>query len=730
MAADSLATLSLALTNAPAIADAKATGAAFEDMGNKGEAAQKKIVAFSNPVTEAVKKQAVTVEQSRAAWAASGGDMHKFALELKAIADAANPVPPALNHITDSTRRMTLMQMEAISINEKMGAGAVQHKLTLGRLGNQFESLTAQIAGVHPVVGKVVSVMGDFALGSVLTVGVLGALALIAVAWDKLTDSSRKAMETADKLAESYNKAARVASLGIGGQQKADIEDLNKGLEQHNKWLGFIIAARVRLGSLGGLLGSDPGGHGAAITSDTAAKAAAEQQRVNELGLQNAKDNEAWAQRIKDNEQKITDEKKKQLELLMRYNELMARTYGADWGGMSGMTSAQRADWLSTTHGRTMSDAERNETNRALGFPLASDVSMPAGINVNTGLTQAQIHQRRAMGIHLQGDTDTGLDAGLASSLKQYLPANLVASAVGSLLSRAFEGVTGMLQDFFSNGKAAAEEARRMAEDFKTARASFITGATGDSFGASIAAARKALVDELRTLADRISFYNSFNNLGLGHISTGDLTSQVAAAQAAEKAQEQRITQYAQEDLAVRNMRALGQGSQADLLAKQEQQAREMQAAEARVQNAQTPEDKLAAEIYRNTLATTLSNELIAFQNGLLSTAIRNSPSGGFGIEGYLGMFATPYGPPGYPTDSGPVSGGGADNGNPGGTDWSSGKGGKGGGRMTLIFQPGALVVDKNGMMNVVLEKIDQQAGATNGAGSSRSQALDTMPRR
>lgn len=104
-------------------------------------------------------------------------------------------------------------------------------------------------------------------------------------------------MAQADKLSESYNRAARISALGIGGQQLADIETINKGLEEHNKWLGFIIAARVQLGSLGGLFGKDPGGHGAAITSNTTAAARAEQERVNAIGLATAAANEKWAAR-------------------------------------------------------------------------------------------------------------------------------------------------------------------------------------------------------------------------------------------------------------------------------------------------------------------------------------------------------------------------------------------------------------------------------------------------
>lgn len=186
-----------------------------------------------------------------------------------------------------------------------------QANLSTGRLGNQFANLAGRIAHVHPVVGNLASVLGDFAVGGAVTVGVLGGLAAVAVAYDRLTASSRKSMEIADKLAESYNRAARIAALGFGGKQLADIEDINRGLEQHHKWLGFIIAARTQLGALGGLFGNDPGGHAKAITEDAKGRARAEQERINEIGLANAKSNEAWAKRIKDQNDKLAADAKK-----------------------------------------------------------------------------------------------------------------------------------------------------------------------------------------------------------------------------------------------------------------------------------------------------------------------------------------------------------------------------------------------------------------------------------
>lgn len=90
--------------------------------------------------------------------------------------------------------------------------------LQTGRLSNQFAGLAGQIGQVHPVVGNLANVLGNFALGTGLTLGVLAGVAAIAVVWDKLTESTRKAKEETEKAMEAIDKAANLKMLGPGGE--------------------------------------------------------------------------------------------------------------------------------------------------------------------------------------------------------------------------------------------------------------------------------------------------------------------------------------------------------------------------------------------------------------------------------------------------------------------------------------------------------------------------------
>lgn len=294
---------------------------------------------------------------------------------------------------------------KSLSLVEGGARGAT---LQTGRLGNQFANLAGQIARVHPIVGNLAGVLGNFAVGATMTVGILAGVAAVAVAYDKLTESSRKAMAQADKLSESYNRVARISALGIAGQQKADIEDINRGLEQHHKWLGFIIAARARLGAVGGLLGSDPGGHGAAITAGVSGRAAAEQERVNQIGLREAANNEKWAARQKENAdaaveaaRKIAAETEKARLAAEKYAQIMTSIYG-NLSNMGPMTSAERGAFR---FGHADLDRDFRNESRQMGHNLTAEImgQLPSGsmpsVAINDSLTKEQIRTQQKLGI-------------------------------------------------------------------------------------------------------------------------------------------------------------------------------------------------------------------------------------------------------------------------------------------------------------------------------------------
>lgn len=331
--------------------------------------------------------------------------------------------------------------------------GARGATLQTGRLGNQFANLAGRIAGVHPVVGNLAGVMGNFAIGAGLTVGVLAGVAAVAVAYDKLTASSRKAMEAADKLTASYNQAAKISALGIGGQQKADIEIINKGLEEHAKWLGFIIAARIRLGSLGGLLGKDPGGHAAAGISGASAAAKAEQARVNAIGLATAAANEKWAAHQKELGQPAIEAARKAAAAALQASETYWRSQAQLW-----KSASERVASLKEEARQYLLDNPVSGIVQQAVMGNISPLDMPS-IDINAGLTDEQKKQREKMGIFIDDANKNAENVqaaiwGSASQLANTLVSalNIGGGGKGSNLGGALGGTAGFAAGYYFGG--------------------------------------------------------------------------------------------------------------------------------------------------------------------------------------------------------------------------------------------------------------------------------------
>jgi hypothetical protein len=102
------------------------------------------------------------------------------------------------------------------------GLGQVAEKsviarLTTGRFANAIVDLGAHVAGAHPVIGKLVEILGGLSLGAVATVGIVAGIAAIGYAWNKLTEDIRKATAEQNKLVEQSMTDLRRRALGAGG---------------------------------------------------------------------------------------------------------------------------------------------------------------------------------------------------------------------------------------------------------------------------------------------------------------------------------------------------------------------------------------------------------------------------------------------------------------------------------------------------------------------------------
>lgn len=282
-----LATLGLRLTNAQAIADAKATGAALDEMGVKGEAAAAKIAASSNPVTSAIRQQAVdyasltarTQDFARAgANAAQISQMTgaNLALAMAAVREYSGTIAkaeidvgglraaqaqmamanivPGISSTTDATRKMTLAQIEAIAMNEKMAGGLNTTGAGVGRLRQSFASAIAMMTGISPIAARIASTLGVMVAGVGEVVLAMAAIGAVIWVWDKMTEGANKAAAAADAAAKKTTEALHAHVLGAGGQIGEDISGTLEKIQdlQRQRDMAASAMAALRGGSFQG----------------------------------------------------------------------------------------------------------------------------------------------------------------------------------------------------------------------------------------------------------------------------------------------------------------------------------------------------------------------------------------------------------------------------------------------------------------------------------------------
>lgn len=161
----------------------------------------------------------------------------------------------------------------------KLDGALKTNTLSTGRLGNQFSNLAARIAHVHPIVGNLSNVLLDFAVGGAVTAGVLGGLALIAVGYDKLTESTRKAKEETNKFVKELVDQARAArEATVAG---AELNQLRAEIELQDAKKASGVGIRSVIGAIvTGKPGLDPTDAAAAAKRIADAQTAVEQSII------------------------------------------------------------------------------------------------------------------------------------------------------------------------------------------------------------------------------------------------------------------------------------------------------------------------------------------------------------------------------------------------------------------------------------------------------------------
>jgi hypothetical protein len=113
----------------------------------------------------------------------------------------------------------------------RAGQAAERHHININRLERTFESFAARIFGVNEILGVTAAAGSNFFAGSTWTVGILGGLALVALAWEKITEKSREAAKEQKKLLDALHEHRLEEDMGPGGKIAGGVRLATDSLE-------------------------------------------------------------------------------------------------------------------------------------------------------------------------------------------------------------------------------------------------------------------------------------------------------------------------------------------------------------------------------------------------------------------------------------------------------------------------------------------------------------------
>jgi colicin import membrane protein len=230
MAAD-VATLSLKLDAAQftdGMARARAATTGLSQAETELIAKTDKLVAAGQAVDIQNKKAVQSYLQQIAQLRATAQGMGALNLIEQQTAQSAAEVASHHAAVTAQLQQLNAVARAAVVEQKALGAATGLSDAGLRTLRSSLTSTAASLLGTAPGVAQFTGALGTMALGSGVMIGALAGLAAISFAWEKITESSRKAAKAQDDAIERMDKLRAREKQGVGGQ---DVDDL-KALEQ------------------------------------------------------------------------------------------------------------------------------------------------------------------------------------------------------------------------------------------------------------------------------------------------------------------------------------------------------------------------------------------------------------------------------------------------------------------------------------------------------------------
>ncbi|MDP9202293.1 MAG: hypothetical protein M3P26_10250 [Gemmatimonadota bacterium] len=131
--------------------------------------------------------------------------------------EAAKAAAAAEKDLRDTTTRGTRHMTDWAALNAEAAGQVGQHSLSMGRLEYRMGAAAAEMMGMNRVAELAGASLLKFSLGTIQTVGILAGIYAISLAYDKLTESTRKVTEEQNKAIEAFEKLQREKAQGPEG---------------------------------------------------------------------------------------------------------------------------------------------------------------------------------------------------------------------------------------------------------------------------------------------------------------------------------------------------------------------------------------------------------------------------------------------------------------------------------------------------------------------------------
>lgn len=215
-----IATLGLRIVNDLAVRAIEITSAKLDAMGAKADKAAAQVENVGTAATRtsrAVDQQSIDLDAASTAYDRLYGHLARTSKEMQKAELAAYKMNAAI----DAAARNKMASLEAQAYIEDLArtAKAMEAVTTtagtsvggLGRLRQSFTSLAAQATGTSPVLDRIATTLGAFALGNGEIIAVVAGIAAVGAAWHAMTggmsDDAQFAEDAIKRLTDEVKKA-------------------------------------------------------------------------------------------------------------------------------------------------------------------------------------------------------------------------------------------------------------------------------------------------------------------------------------------------------------------------------------------------------------------------------------------------------------------------------------------------------------------------------------------